>query len=109
MELDTFIRDTLIQIQKGVKEANIAIAENEGKAVRTNGEMQYMVNANRNSEKDGGISFDVAVTVTSEKTSGGGGKVSVVGISIGGEKAKTATEQNISRIKFKVDPFNTIY
>jgi hypothetical protein len=109
MELDIFIKDSLTQIQKGVKEANIAIAESEGKAVRANGEMQYMVNANRDGGKDGGITFDIAVTVTSEKTTGGGGKVSVVGISVGGEKANTATEQNISRIKFKVDPFNTIY
>lgn len=109
MELDTFIKETLVGIQKGVKEANIAIAASEGTAVRTNGEMQYMVNANRGGEKDGGVSFDVAVTVTSEKSVEGEGKISVVGIALGGGKSSAATEQNVSRIKFKVEPFNSIF
>ena len=109
MQLETFITETLTSIQKGVKEANIDIARTEGTAERTNGEMQYMVNANRSSERDGGIAFDIAVTVTSEKSVEGEGKINVVGISLGGGKNSTATEENISRIKFKVEPFNSIY
>lgn len=109
MELDTFIKETLIGIQRGVKEANVAIASSEGTKVRTNGEMQYMMNANRSGEKELGILFDVAVTVTSEKSIEGEGKISVVGIALGGGKSSGATEQNVSRIKFKIDPFNTIY
>jgi len=111
MELNTFIKETLVQIQQGVKEANIAIAHNEGKKVRVNGEMMYTIDQSRGSQKDkdAGISFDIAVTVTSEKTVGGEGRINVVGMSLGGGKNSTSIEQNVSRIKFKVDPFNTIY
>jgi hypothetical protein len=109
MELDTFIKETLMGIQKGIKEANIAIAEKEGTDVRTNGAMQYQMEQNRAGGKDGGVVFDVAVTITSEKSTEGAGKISVVGLSLGGEKNATATEQNVSRIKFKIDPFNSIY
>ncbi len=109
MELDTFIKETLVQIQKGVKEANIAIANLEGTAVRTNGEMQYVMDSNRSSEKDKGISFDIAVTVSAKKNGDVGGKISVAGISLGGGKNTTTTEQNISRIKFKIEPFNSIF
>lgn len=109
MELDKFIETTLASIQKGIKNANIKIAQEEGTKVRENGEMQYEMNANRSGERGKGISFDVAVTVVSEKNFDGQGKVSVVGISLGGGKSSTSSEQSISRIKFEVNPFNSIY
>lgn len=109
MELDRFIEETLMSIQKGIKNANIKIAKEEGEAVRTNGAMQYIIDSNRSGEKDRGIVFDVAITVTSERSKGGAGKVSVVGFSLGGGKNTIASEENVSRIKFKVDPFNSIY
>ena len=111
MELDKFIEETLVGIQRGVKNANITIAKAEGKKERTNGEMQYHMDNNRGDDKNknGSISFDVAVTVTSEKNTEGGGRVNVVGVAFGGGKSVSGSEQNVSRIKFQIDPFNSLY
>lgn len=109
MDLSKFVEETLVAIQVGVKDANIAIAKAEGTKIRENGEMQYNVSANRSGDKDGGVLFDVAVSVTSNKKTGGEGKISVVGISVGGLKNLVTTEQSVSRIKFKIDPWNSIF
>ncbi|OGG69561.1 hypothetical protein A3F27_00370 [Candidatus Kaiserbacteria bacterium RIFCSPHIGHO2_12_FULL_53_13] len=111
MQLDKFIEETLVGIQRGVKNANIAIAKQEKTPERTNGQMQYHMDSNRGDDKNknGSISFDVAVTVISGKNVEGGGKVSVVGLSLGAGKTVSGSEQNVSRIKFQVDPFNSLY
>jgi len=114
MQLDKFIEETLVGIQRGIKNANIAIAKQEKTSGRANGEMQYHqyhMDSNRGDDKNknGSIGFDVAVTVISEKNVEGGGKVSVVGLSLGAGKTVSGSEQNVSRIKFQVDPFNSLY
>ena len=109
MELDKFIEETLINIQRGIKNANIKIAKDEGKQERTNGEMQYMLNGPQQGRKDG-IVFDVAVTVTSEKSTDGGGKINVASVvSLGGGKSVSGSEEHVSRIKFEIDPFNSVF
>ena len=90
MQLDKFIEETLVGIQRGVKNANIAIAKQEKTPERTNGQMQYHMDSNRGDDKNknGSISFDVAVTVISSMVlcSGLRGIVSNVSAGISTEK-----------------------
>jgi hypothetical protein len=109
MELNDFIKTTLVEIQLGVKEANISIAEIEETPVRTEASMQYMLRANRSGEREKGILFDVAVTASNDATSDLAGKINVIGIGFGANRESSNSEQVVSRIKFKVDPFNDVY
>jgi hypothetical protein len=55
-----------------------------------------------------GIRFDVAVTVSTEKESIGGGKIKIAVVDIGGDKTSASREEYISRISFEIDPFKRV-
>ena len=97
MELEEFITTTLFSIKKGIKDANIKIAKDDGTS------SQYEIN--RDSK---GIEFDVAVTVSSEKGSEGGGKIKIAVVDVGGTTNSFLKEEYVSRISFEVKPFNSV-
>lgn len=94
MELQEFITSTLESISKGLQDANKNLS----------GSNNYRLAFG----KDGEITFDIALTVseTSDKSAGGG--IKVYALSIGGEKGKSNLQENVSRIKFKIQPGKTI-
>jgi len=97
MELEEFITTTLFSIKKGISDANIKIAEVSGERC------QYEI-----SPGGKGIKFDVAVTVSNEKESEGGGKVKIAVVDIGGGINSLSKEEHVSRIIFEVKPFNSV-
>jgi len=103
MELEEFIATTLFSIKKGIRDANIKIAEDDGGKLGTNVSCQYEISAGGK-----GIKFDVAVTVSNEKGSKGGGKVKIAVVDIGGGINSLSREEYVSRISFEVNPFNSV-
>ena len=88
MQLDQFITNTLTDVVNGVRKANETFKETSKFELRTGEE----------------IAFDIAITVSEESSSKKGGGISVYSIKLGGEKGSSDSNQNITRIKFKIKP-----
>jgi hypothetical protein len=101
MDLQNFIKQTLVSIKTGVAGANKDLGAEKGKPV-------YAIY----SRNDGEVVFDVAVTVSAEtkKNKQGSLKVAVVGVGFGAgaDKKDTDAQQTVSRIKFSVKVDSTI-
>lgn len=116
MNLQQFVAETIVEISKGINEAN----EKSGKesiGVKVNpansyndGKNSYIVendNAKPGNKKNiENIKFDVAVTVNeSEMENGeGGGGIQIAGFQVGAKAGmeSTSSSQNTSRIQFEI-------
>ena len=96
MELQEFIRTSLIQISKGVSEANKELK----------GRPPFQMHAHKDG-KD--VNFDIALfAIKSNKGTGKAGLEVASIIAAGGKLERTKSEENISRIKFCVSIINPI-
>ncbi len=96
MQLDEFVKVTIMQVVKGVKDAQEEAAEYgavvnprelEGKGMR----------------KETNIAFDVALTLTGTNAEEVGGKLTVASIlNLGGKVTGSDTRQETSRVQFDV-------
>lgn len=94
MDLKSFITETLQQIIEGVQDAQKYISDKKITAT---------IHPKKSRENIESVDFDVAVTSTESNSSGLSGGIKVASIfSIGGEGKNQLSEQNVSRIKFKV-------
>lgn len=102
MELDAFIKESLIQISNGIQSANEALAPSRKKEDGTYLPKPYLLSPGRKQEQGNGIHFDIAITSRIEDEGKGGIKIklAVVEADLGG-KIK-ASEQAVSRIQFSV-------
>lgn len=98
MELKEFIETTLINIQEGIRGANYKLAENEGKKLGENASAMFVIYP----KKEGNISFDIAVTISSETTENGEGGIKIAIANLGGKIGSTENKEHVSRIKFDV-------
>jgi len=91
MELKDFVKNTLLSIHDGMKEAGKNPGGSDKFVIDTYGETDSKF-----------IHFDVAVTTSTEKSGKvkGEGKIFIAGVSAGGEAKHTS--ENVSRVKFKV-------
>jgi len=92
MKLDEFIRNVLLDIEKGLKEAE-----------KTTGK-EYFIDP---SGKTKGVNFDIAVTVIDSKTESKEGSVKtgfvqVIGAGVGGKIENKEESSKVSRIQFTV-------
>ena len=103
IELSEFIRNALVQIAKGVREANDELKDP--------GKHQYEVyNLRHNigdSAKIPGVKFDVAVTAASRQTDKAGFFVALVNIGGGADTEKSKEGERVHRIQFEVGVENT--
>lgn len=104
MELEEFITTTLLSIKKGIRGANLKISEEDGKTLGIDDTIQYQINHDSK-----GVKFDVAVTVSNESETEGGGKIRVAVVDIGGGKTITSKEEHISRISFEIEAFKSVH
>lgn len=110
MELKDFIRETFVQISKGIEEANTELqdssaiinpnnvyvnAENRQNYGRLSKSKEY----NRIIET---VDFDVAVTASDENEAGGKFGIKVGSIELGANGKQTESSKAESRIKFKI-------
>jgi hypothetical protein len=99
MDLETFVKQSLLEITNGLKKANERIKKDFGPADLPS---TFLLKSGNNAELGQGIQFDVAVTTSlhGKGSAGAGLKLSVVQIGLGGEAA--ASSEQISRIRFIV-------
>jgi len=106
MELREFVSKTLVDIRNGVMDANKEIAEQEGKTLGKDMASQFSIPAGGAKDKD--IIFDVAVVVTQEGSTNGGGGIRVAVINLGGEVKNAERHEQTSHIKFTITPHQWI-
>lgn len=104
MQLNDFIQKTLLDIYTGLRETNLAIAKAEGKTLGKDISAAFAMDPHKQEAKDGGVMFDVAVTVGKESKEAGGGKINVVVATLGADTQGSDKTEVISRIKFRVLP-----
>ncbi|HDX8401316.1 TPA: hypothetical protein RQN00_001405 [Aeromonas dhakensis] len=96
MQLDEFVKTTLMQVVKGVKEAQEAAAE-FGAVVNPRPEEGW------GKRRETNVSFDVALTVSDTSAGEIGGKLTVASLlNFGGKITETDLKQETSRIQFEV-------
>src|SRR5258706_11064022 len=101
MELENFIKETLIAIKKGVRGANVELAKFEGGELGKDQQAMFIF---RPDEKDSSIKFDVAITVSSENKAGGGGGIRIAIAKLGAEISESSALEHVSRIQFTLKP-----
>lgn len=96
MQLDEFVKATLMQVVKGVKDAQQE-AEEFGAVVNPRPEEGW------GRRRETSVSFDVALTVSDTSAGEVGGKLAVASmLNLGGKKTETDLRQETSRIQFEV-------
>lgn len=109
MELDKFITETLNAIVKGIKESQNFAQQNGARINPHVGKWdQEKVTTTYFGNEEGArsvstIDFDVAVTSSNEKESGGQGGINVLSLNIGGKIADKDIKETVSRIKFSIN------
>lgn len=94
MELEEFIKNSLVSIRNGVRMAN-----NE---LRQKGEEKRIFKLEAHSGEGKHIFFDVAVRATHESGKSGSGGIKIAVVDMGGEKSSKDFQESVSRLKFAV-------
>ena len=94
MEIKTFIKDVLVEIAEGTRDAIEALGESESTA-------RVKSHASINSEL---VEFDMAVTAVESNGKNTDAGVKVAWIKAGGELSQSTENSAISRVKFSI-PF----
>ncbi|MNF55691.1 hypothetical protein D3C77_337010 [compost metagenome] len=98
MQLDEFVKSSLVQIAKGVKDAQEEV-EALGGAVNPT---QFIMSGYSKPDKEK-IEFDVALVVQDSTSSEVGGKLSVASVfGMSGKHSGNDSYQQTSRVKFNV-------
>ncbi|MCP4552954.1 MAG: hypothetical protein GY834_13145 [Bacteroidetes bacterium] len=95
--LSDFISTTLIEITKGVKEANTKLGDADNNAHRV-----YELRSTRDDAKTPGIKFDVALSATGIQKDKGGFVVALASIGGGANTEKQKGHEQQHRIQFEV-------
>ncbi|HPC37602.1 MAG TPA: hypothetical protein PKX03_02000 [Candidatus Paceibacterota bacterium] len=104
MELQEFIKNTLVSIGNGLHEANEEFAKQKGKKLGEDFTALFVMEPFNREKGEGYITFDVAVTVSQESKKSGGGGLKIAVASLGGEVGDVKSQEYISRIKFHILP-----
>ncbi len=98
MELKEFIKQTLIDVADGVREAGI-----HNKKIAP----ELFNNSIMPSKKHAFIDFDIAVTATEGSSNAKGAGIKVLSANIGGKKENKDEKTSVTRIKFSVPAYLT--
>ena len=104
MELQEFIKNTLVSIKNGLHEANEEFAKQEGKKLGKDFSSLFVMEPHKREKEQGYVTFDVAVTVSQESKKSGGGGLRIAVASLGGEVGDVKSQEHISHIKFHIIP-----
>ena len=99
MDLDEFVKQSLLDVVKGLRAANDEVA---GGPVRERGKFTFQLDSRPQSVGPGTIHFDIAVTTREAASSGGklGARIAVFEASMGGTDGKST--ERASPLKFSV-------
>ena len=96
MELDDFVKETLLGISRGVKSAMDVLPSIDSSA-SVNPTFQHSLRA-----KPQDVAFDIAVTAASAKEGSTGGGLKIVVAEFGGKGAMATSEERVNRVRFTV-------
>ncbi|MCG9663449.1 hypothetical protein L1D26_10275 [Vibrio mediterranei] len=107
MELQQFVKEALIQITQGVKEAQSQIRESGGclnPAVRISQQpSQSHVSSLSDGQNIYTVDFDIAISVSENSGTSADGKLTVASVlSFGGGASSSESSSTLSKIAFKV-------
>ena len=99
MEIDEFVRESMLQIFKGLREAQ--------KAINDQGPGAGVVNPKWGEDKDfadytSKVEFDIAVSASSQKSGSGSAKLQVLSLEVGGGGEAKFEKGSVSRVAFSV-------
>jgi len=97
VELNEFIKKTLFDIAKGIKEANVALRE-----LNKDPNDYFTLRANRGDSEMPGISFDIAINASKNQKGKAGFLVAIANIGGGANVEKGSGSETAHRIKFEV-------
>lgn len=98
MNLENFIKETLVQITKGVTNANLEITGAE----KLKGTIPFIMQRGAGENSNTGIHFDVAISAKSEGKGKAGGKFRLFVVDADLEAGGGMSKESISRVKFSV-------
>jgi len=96
MDLKEFVTQTLLQVLGGGQEAADKVNSKAGMRVKPHYDDVLPP------ETTTPIDFDVAVTVRETAGSAGSGRISVMGLGLGGEIKSEVGTESVTRVRFKV-------
>jgi len=97
VELKDFIRQSLLEISEGLKEANSSYKES-----RNTESNAFLLKPGGNENEGKGIRFDIAVTTKSESETSGKAGIGIKVVALNSEGKSTKGSESISRINFTV-------
>lgn len=107
MDLENFVASTLAQIARGIKKAQTDAADT-GAWINPSGDVpgrpataQLHIDLDERAYIQD-VHFDVAVTISNEQAAGAEGKITVLGLRIGGDGKVTYENSSVSRVQFRV-------
>ena len=103
MELEDFIKETLVQISNGIQNANEKLKPSRVKEDGSELPKLFLLSPGTKQEQGHGIHFDVAITTQTTDEGKGGVKVklAVFEADLGGKLQ--SSDQTVSRIQFSVN------
>lgn len=114
MDLKEFVKESIVQISKGILEANEELRDTEGlvnpsslipeenttpTVYRTGSPLYDYENVTRLAHT---VNFDVAISAERGQNSGGGLKLSIASFGINGESKSSVNDKLVSRIQFNI-------
>ena len=115
MDLKEFVKETIVQISKGIDEANTELADTEAMVnpiyVKMNSNDAQGYGRTKERQPNYGnpdskllqrVDFDVAVSVEAGQQGSAGAKLSIASIGIGAEGKTESSNKSESRIKFTI-------
>jgi hypothetical protein len=103
MELEDFIKETLVQISNGIQNANEKLKPLRVKEDGSELPKLFLLSPGRKQEQGNGVHFDVAITTktTDEGQAGAKVRLTVFEADLGGKLQ--SSDQTVSRIQFSVN------
>ena len=115
MDLKDFVKESIVQISKGIEEANSELEESEAMVnpinVQTHSTEAQGYGRTRKRKDNSqfadskllqNLEFDVAVTVEAGKQGSAGAKLSIATINVGAAGKVESTDRSESRIRFTI-------
>ena len=103
MELDAFIKETLVQISNGIQSANEQLSPSRVKEDGTELPKLFLLSPGRKQEQGNGVHFDVAITTQTVDEGKGGAKVKLAVFEADLSGKLKSSDQTVSRIQFSVN------
>lgn len=112
MDLKDFVKESLVQISKGINEANLELSETGAMinplniTINTENSQAYGRTGKPANKGDSrvveNVDFDVAVVAESGAQTNAGLKLSIASIGIGGDGQSNTKDKSESRIQFRI-------